>query len=153
MLSLTCDNASSNDTMVTELGKLPDSFAGSANHTRCFLHIINLVAKHLLRKFDVPEQKNNPSEAERELHELGKGLDLEELTTRLEERGGEGVDEDGDEGDWLSEMRELEALEDANEDYGESLQPVCLVLVKVRNTKTYFAEPNCNGLANVTRSP
>ncbi|KAG2112249.1 uncharacterized protein F5147DRAFT_527041, partial [Suillus discolor] len=52
ILSVTADNASSNDTLVTELVDLVPHFAGQASHTRCFLHIINLVAKSLLHEFD-----------------------------------------------------------------------------------------------------
>ncbi|KAG2085774.1 uncharacterized protein F5147DRAFT_588788 [Suillus discolor] len=57
MLSVTADNASSNDTLVTELVDLVPHFAGETSRTRCFLHIVNLVAKSLLREFDAPKKK------------------------------------------------------------------------------------------------
>ena len=38
--------------MIQELETLTLEFAGFASHTRCFLHIVNLVAKALLRQFD-----------------------------------------------------------------------------------------------------
>ncbi|TDL17969.1 hypothetical protein BD410DRAFT_698447, partial [Rickenella mellea] len=56
MLSITCDNASPNDTMTTELTDLINSFPGDANRTCCFAHILNLVAKSIIRQFDVPKK-------------------------------------------------------------------------------------------------
>ncbi|KAI9056832.1 hypothetical protein FKP32DRAFT_1557130, partial [Trametes sanguinea] len=52
ILSVTCDNASSNDTMTEELADLLTAFDGDYSRTRCFLHILNLVAKSMLRQFD-----------------------------------------------------------------------------------------------------
>ncbi|PPR06686.1 LOW QUALITY PROTEIN: hypothetical protein CVT26_001472 [Gymnopilus dilepis] len=45
ILSVTCDNASNNDTMVTEMHERITSF-NKVNRTRCFLHVLNLVAKN-----------------------------------------------------------------------------------------------------------
>ena len=45
ILSLVCDNASNNDTMVKELEVLLPSFKGQRMHVRCFAHILNLVVK------------------------------------------------------------------------------------------------------------
>lgn len=39
--------------MIDELHVHIPEFAGSPSHTRCFLHIINLVAKSLIHQFDV----------------------------------------------------------------------------------------------------
>lgn len=39
------DNASNNNTLVDELGKLLDGFQGSLMQVRCFAHILNLVVK------------------------------------------------------------------------------------------------------------
>ncbi|PBK65454.1 hypothetical protein ARMSODRAFT_866429, partial [Armillaria solidipes] len=61
VLSITCDNASNNNTMVEALGDsdtLP-FFDGQASRTGCFAHIVNLVAKSLLRQFDPPKRKAN----------------------------------------------------------------------------------------------
>ncbi|KAF8867747.1 hypothetical protein BD779DRAFT_1416233, partial [Infundibulicybe gibba] len=52
ILSITCDNATPNDTMIDELAKLISAFPGAANRTRCFTHILNLTAKSVLRQFD-----------------------------------------------------------------------------------------------------
>ncbi|KAI0371190.1 hypothetical protein BV20DRAFT_906067, partial [Pilatotrama ljubarskyi] len=52
ILSVTCDNASNNDTMTEELAQLLTSFGGNYARTRCFLHITNLTAQSLLHEFD-----------------------------------------------------------------------------------------------------
>ncbi|KAF7300003.1 hypothetical protein MKEN_01322600 [Mycena kentingensis (nom. inval.)] len=58
--SVTCDNATANDAMIKELermlqrrfvGESPRDFRGQADRTRCAAHIINLVAKSLLKMF------------------------------------------------------------------------------------------------------
>ena len=57
VLSITCNNTSANDTMIDKLSKLLKEFPGSANHTRCFNHILNLIAKSIMRQFDLPKAK------------------------------------------------------------------------------------------------
>ncbi|KAG1778128.1 hypothetical protein EV702DRAFT_919258, partial [Suillus placidus] len=52
VLMIAADNASSNDTMVAELGDILPCFGGETNRTRCFLHIVNLVVKLFPREFD-----------------------------------------------------------------------------------------------------
>ncbi|KAF8443710.1 hypothetical protein L210DRAFT_3313983, partial [Boletus edulis BED1] len=50
ILSITADNALSNDTMT--LADCLAHFGGETAQTRCFLHVINLVAKTLVKQFD-----------------------------------------------------------------------------------------------------
>ncbi|KAG1745065.1 uncharacterized protein EDB91DRAFT_1038696, partial [Suillus paluster] len=52
ILSITCDNASNNDVMIRELSGKVLEFSGATTHMRCFLHMVNLVAKLLIREFD-----------------------------------------------------------------------------------------------------
>ncbi|KAE9384590.1 hypothetical protein BT96DRAFT_746576, partial [Gymnopus androsaceus JB14] len=53
VVSITCDNATSNNSMVAELAFDLPSFEGEWDWTCCFTHIIiNLVAKSLLKMFD-----------------------------------------------------------------------------------------------------
>ena len=59
---MTCDNAANNDVMVEELMTLADGFSRPTAHTRCLLHIINLVAKSLLCQFDV-KKKDVPNDS------------------------------------------------------------------------------------------
>ena len=55
ILGVTADNMSANDTMITEISKLIPEFGGQATRMRCFLHVINLVVKAILREFDIPK--------------------------------------------------------------------------------------------------
>ena len=57
ILGVTCDNASSNDTMVDMLMKVLKHFPGHANCVQCMAHIVNLVVKLTLRRFDTPRKK------------------------------------------------------------------------------------------------
>ena len=43
--------------MTDELSVLLEEFPGSVNRTHCFTHILNLVAKSILKQFDVPKTK------------------------------------------------------------------------------------------------
>jgi len=42
--------------MIEHLATLIENFPGMANQTRCFSHILNLVAKSILRQFDVSKK-------------------------------------------------------------------------------------------------
>ena len=43
-----CDNASNNTAMLERLAIMLPDFGGTAAHTWCFLHTVNLVAKSLI---------------------------------------------------------------------------------------------------------
>ena len=78
MLSVTCDNASCNDKMVEELVKRVTELPGQANCTCCFAHIINLVAKSLLKQFDLPENKAGSAvSAAQDLQEFAEELEMD----------------------------------------------------------------------------
>jgi hypothetical protein len=117
--------------MIDELVDLLPKFAGQANRCRCFLHIVNLVAKTLLKQFDVPEKNVDDAldAAERELLELAAGINLEEMVTVAEKGlGGDSPDKDNAEG-WVDETELMSAEE--REELRENVQPVRLVLMKV----------------------
>jgi hypothetical protein len=82
--------------MINELVNLLPNFPGPANRCRCFLHIMNLVAKTLLKQFEVPKKDMNAAfdAAEQVLLELSAGTDMEELVTTAE--GGLGDSNDAD---------------------------------------------------------
>jgi hypothetical protein len=122
--------------MIDELSRLVPQFVGAANHTRCFLHIVNLVSKSLIRQFDVKK-----GAADHELRALGQELAEEEEAASLATVVGdnEAANEmDNNEG-WVdeeTEMAEEEALQ-----LQRSTRPVKLALIKVsRNetTRTYL---------------
>ena|SRR5260221_9425465 len=79
ILSVTADNASNNNKMIERLTELIDGFPGAANQTRCFTHILNLVAKSILRQFEAPK---------------AKGDSINDAMTELEAIAGELEDDD-----------------------------------------------------------
>ena len=42
--------------MVSELEKMLPEFPGEAARTRCFAHVVNLVAKSVIKQFDAPKK-------------------------------------------------------------------------------------------------
>jgi hypothetical protein len=119
--------------MIEELPKLIEAFPGSANHTRCFDHVLALVAKRIVRQFDVVSGSNSDvmDEAERELRDLAEGIDIEEEAAQRERDTSDDDDDDSDEGDDKAE-RESEQLSVADrKELNESTRPVRMLLVKV----------------------
>lgn len=118
--------------MIAELALLNEAFPGAANQTRCFLHIVNLVAKSVLRQFEPPKARH--------MDLLSKGAkELAVLTENLEGSIGEHNGEDGDLDEVENDAEEPEGSLDEHEDMSdneivtleESVQPVRLVLAKV----------------------
>ena len=126
--------------MIAELANLIDDFPGPANQTRCFLHILNLVVKSIIRQFDVPKSKKSSDsdddndeatldEATKELLKLAGDIDLEEEITARAGNEGDATDDDDVEG-WIDEHEGM--TEDELIELAESIQPVRLLLTKVR---------------------
>ena len=126
--------------MVEHLSTLIENFPGAANQTQCFSHILNLVAKSILRQFEVQkktgrnknlEDENDALAALAQELEVEDGGDLPPDDQEGEAEGDDGDDEvedddeDGlvDECDGMSE-EEVTELED-------SIVPVRLMLTKV----------------------
>jgi hypothetical protein len=132
--------------MVEHLATLIDTFPGAANQTRCFAHILNLVAKSVLRQFEAPKVKGKKviKDAAKELAAVFDELDDDASETGGNEGGDVGNDdedddvvdddEDGlpDEQDGMSE-EELTNLE-------ESVKPIRLMLTKVNQFKLLFKQ-------------
>lgn len=114
--------------MIEELEENIEEFPGSINHTRCFLHVINLIVKTVLRIFDLPKKKANTDneEAKTELLQLAGDLEIEEMDARKEFDGEE--EEDAVEG-WIDEREEMTARE--REELDVSVGPLRLMLTKV----------------------
>ena len=66
--------------MVNELVYLLNKFSGEANRTRCFTHILNLVAKSIIKQFDIPKAQAGTvlDDVAKELALLATDLDMEE---------------------------------------------------------------------------
>jgi hypothetical protein len=58
ILGIISDNASNNDSIIKYLGDALDKFPGPANQAQCFAHIINLIAKSILKPFEVWKKKD-----------------------------------------------------------------------------------------------
>jgi hypothetical protein len=119
--------------MINELADLLDDFPGETNRTRCFAHILNLVAKSIIRQFDVPKACADEvlDDAAKELAALAVDLDIEERVSR-EEQSIEEDDEVGDDDNldgWTDVRAELS--DEERKELDKTLQPVRLVLVKV----------------------
>ena len=54
--------------MVECLEVMIDDFPGASNQTRCFLHILNLVVKSILKQFDLVIVTGNPGVTARDLY-------------------------------------------------------------------------------------
>ena len=117
--------------MIVELEDLVAAFPGEANWTRCFTHIINLVAKSILQQFDMPKVRDgegvDKSESMRELVKLARDI-------KFEEKVSQGLGEEGEEDDDVDGLEdEREGLSEADRQaLNEDIEPICQVLVKVR---------------------
>ena len=77
---MTADNASNNGLMIKHLADHLEDFPGALNQTRCFLHILSITEKAIIKQFNVPKTKNNSmlGEAAQVLARLAEGIDIEE---------------------------------------------------------------------------
>jgi hypothetical protein len=96
--------------MVEHLSGLLDDFPGEANWTRCFLHIVNLVAQTLKKQFDLPKKgsgRDSEASIDEELAELAANIELEEEDTQA---GVVEMDADNTDG-WVDELTALSVEE------------------------------------------
>ena len=154
ILSVTCDNASNNDTMIEALKDRLKIFPGESHRTRCFDPIVNLVAKSIIQQVDVPKATGNESfdDVLRELMVSAKDLDKEELATREGEHSESKGDEDDTDG-WVDEQEEMSESE--RKELDDNIQPICRVLVKVSVmfvAKSTLNNPACSSARPHTRS-
>ncbi len=79
-MSITCDNAISNDRIINKLAIQLDNFPGSISQVWCFTHILNLVVKSIMHQFNVPEKKKGEvaDKATLELQKLAGDIECEE---------------------------------------------------------------------------
>ena len=117
--------------MIRELAKRLDLFPGPDNQTRCFTHVLNLIAKSIIRQFDVPKSQHNQALDDRihELQALAVDIDVEEKSMRNgDEIGSDDNDNDNMDG-WIDERAKM-SVEDV-EKLDESIELVWFMLVKV----------------------
>lgn len=122
--------------MTAELGDLVAHFGGEPARTRCFLHVVNLVAKSLIKEFDLPKKKADEvlSKAEEDMRELATDIEWEDRITVAENGDG---DQNSDEFDnmegWVDETSALTDVE--RKELQTHIQPIRLLLVKVCQIK------------------
>lgn len=122
--------------MISSLALRLDNFPGAANQTRCFLHILNLTAKSILRQFEVQKKKSNEGQEDDDIDNDALTL-LKAVTSEIEddlpdEHPEEGDDEcDDDDDDGLVDERQGMSEEEIVE-LEADLVPVRLMLAKVR---------------------
>ena len=121
--------------MVEELDILIDDFPGPANQTRCFLHILNLVVKSIIRQFDLPKTKktsdddeDEENDAEKEILKLADEIEREEAMAGVNGDEEDATEDDNDEG-WVDECEEM--TEGELRRLTRSVKPVRLLLSKV----------------------
>jgi hypothetical protein len=133
-LGVTANNASNNDLMIEHLADRLEDFPGASNQTRCFLHILSITAKAIIKQFDVPKTKNDSAvdEVAQALARLAEGIDIEEQDAWGTEECGDDEVDDQPLDRWLDLHDGL-----TDEELGEieeGIQPVRTTLTKVRVT-------------------
>lgn len=116
--------------MIEELEQLLAVFPGEAGWTRCLAHIINLIAKSVIKQFDIPKAKTGEvlDDALEELIALANEIEVEERLTRESANEDDDLEDDNEEG-WIDEQAKL-SKED-QEKLNKDVQLVRLVLVKI----------------------
>jgi hypothetical protein len=111
--------------MVTELDDQLSSFS-EVNRIHCFLHIVNLIAKSLLKQFDVTKDQGDAGDQDLEklLAELAKDFEHEESVTQELDNA------DDEEFDDLEDLPDV-LTADKRADVVADIRKVTLVLAKV----------------------
>jgi len=107
--------------MVANLADILPSFPGTANHIRCFLHTINLVAKSLIKEFDM--SRRDVTEALDDDGSDSEGSDREDPELNVDIADYDDMDGWVDEANLLSDHQRKQLQHD--------IRPIKLVLVKV----------------------
>lgn len=117
--------------MIRRLKEFIDEFKGQECQTRCFTHILNLIAKSIIRQFDIPKARTNRvfDEATTALMVLAGDIDVEEQEM-AQSRDDSDNDNDENTEDWVDERVDMTTEQLAM--LNKSVQPVRLMLIKVR---------------------
>lgn len=131
IMSITCDNASSNTVMLDELKKMLPYFPGRRAHVRCFTHTVNLTAKGILQLFEAAKSvRERVSEGGEMTKENSPNEDgLEELYAEIQDLEDHAADEKDYEEGFVAVMEEMTAEE--REEWEEEVIPVKSALYKV----------------------
>ena len=120
--------------MIEHLAVLIETFPGAANQTRCFAHILNLVAKTVLRQFEGPK-KGKAKDSTAMVIDETDGDDHDQVSDGGSNEGGDECDDVDDDTVDDDEDGLHDELEDLTEEeltrVKESVTPIRLVLTKV----------------------
>ncbi len=118
--------------MVDALATRISSFPGQAHRVRCFAHVVNLVAKSLLKQFEPAKKSTSDTsgdDGETFLIDFTEGIDLEDAeTTAPEDDLDSNQDKDNTDG-FINELTEMDAFE--REAFELETKPVRTALLKV----------------------
>ena len=146
ILGITCDNASNNDMMVEALATIMSHFSGEANHAQCLAHIVNILAKIILRQFNIPKKKNKNK---KDLPEDRMAVDEddddqeeinEEMLYKEEWEMDDGDDEDDEDSERLQRDADImeEVMEGEIDGVVRKVKPVRQALFKVSPIFFFF---------------
>jgi hypothetical protein len=115
--------------MTDELELLIEQFNGQASRTRCILHVGNLVAKTMIKQFDVPRSRQGEElgQNEKDLRALADGVDVEDY--EMVGTIGKDPEKDDDTDGWVDEITLLSVQEKA--ELENNIRPVRFALTKV----------------------
>jgi hypothetical protein len=133
--------------MIDELEGCLEKFSGVESRTRCFAHIVNLIAQTIIRQFDIPKAKEGGlvDGAMKELRVLATDIDIEELLTRANNASKDADNDDDLEG-WANEQSGMSTSDLKR--FEADVQPVRRMLVKVSLLELASSSP-CWHVADV----
>jgi hypothetical protein len=123
--------------MIEELSEMIANFSGKPNQTQCFTHVLNLIAKTIIKQFNAltkaQKGSSRPESDEEVLEKLVEGMDMEEFDTQLNAVKDKDDNMDG----WIDKAELLE--EDKQEKLNADVLPIRLIITKVRLCKSMLA--------------
>jgi len=128
ILGITGDNASNNNLMIKYLGDTLDDFPGPANQTQCFAHTMNLIAKSILKPFDIQKAKETQlfNDIANALLDLAEGHDSEECTEDMPHTPSDDEEEEAD-----KDKEDDSEDEEEDNELDTNLEPIRTMLSKV----------------------
>lgn len=122
--------------MFDQLELLLNNFPGPANQTRCFLPILSITAKSIIKQFDVPKTKKGLSDvvtdaAALTLAKIAKGLNNEEWEEYENQEQSDDEADDQPLDVWMEVQDGL--TEQEREDINLRVMPVHLMLTRYVN--------------------
>lgn len=118
--------------MISKLSEILDKFPGATNQMCCFAHTVSILAKVILKQFDVPKKKEGDmlDKAAQALSDMAQELEFEEHVEQETQERKDGEEEDQMLDTWVDFHEGL--MEEEVTALDVSVQPVRSMFVKVR---------------------